>query len=195
MIAGDIYISFLYPALPYFGIIALGYCLGHFYSSRYTSIQRRKILTGIGLGAIVLFFILRFFNLYGDPRPWQPGNTAVFSLLSFLRTTKYPVSLHFTLMTLGPALVVLGLMEQRLLKSAGKAINNFFITIGSVPFFYYILHLILFVCIGYLAGFNRYNLAMVYCWFAIVVGILFVLCKWYARYKFRHPEKKWLRFI
>jgi ABC-type Fe3+-siderophore transport system permease subunit len=82
-----------------------------------------------------------------------------------------------------------------LIETVKTRIINFFITIGSVPLFYFILHLILLVLLGFITGFNKYNLTLVYAWFVIIVVILFFLCKWYSKYKFGHPEKKWLKFI
>src|SRR5690606_30024315 len=83
----------------------------------------------------VLFVLLRTFNIYGDPRPWAPQKDLVFSVLSFLNTTKYPPSLLYLLMTLGPALLFLYWADDRFKRTEG-----FFATIGRVPFFYYILH-------------------------------------------------------
>ncbi len=110
--------------------------------------------------------------------------------MSFLRTTKYPLSLLYAFMTLGPALIILGLIEP-----VKNRIINFFITIGSVPLFYFILHLILLVLLGFIIGFNKYNLVTVYAWFIVLVIVLYFLCKWYSKYKFHHPEKKWLKYL
>jgi uncharacterized membrane protein len=187
---GNVSAIFLYPVLPYFGLISLGYCLGKLFGPSFTPQRRKTILIGLGTGAIILFIVLRYFNIYGDPRPWVPQNNVIFSLMAFLRATKYPVSLLFALMTIGPALLVLAFIEP-----VRNKVTSFFVTIGSVPMFYYILHLILFVSIGFIGGFNKYNLAIVYVWFAIVVAILFLLCRWYSKYKFSHPEKKWLRYL
>jgi uncharacterized membrane protein len=189
-ISGNVGAYFLYPVLPYFGMVSLGYCLGRIFTPVFTPARRKKILIGIGSAAIILFIVLRYFNVYGDPSPWEPQKNGLFSLMAFLRTTKYPVSLLYSLMTLGPALLVLAFIEP-----VRNKITGFFVTIGSVPFFYYILHLIFFLLLGYILQFNTQSLAMVYVWFAVVVILLFVLCKWYSKYKFSHPEKKWLRYL
>jgi uncharacterized membrane protein len=187
---GKLGINFLYPVLPYFGIVALGYCLGALYSPEFSVRKRRKVLLSLGITAILVFVILRYFNLYGDPRPWVAGKNSMYSIMAFLRTTKYPVSLLYAFMTLGPALIILALIEP-----ARNRITAFFVTIGSVPFFYYILHLILFALIANIRGFNEDSLAMEYGWFVIVVTILYLLCRMYARYKFARPNEKWLKYF
>ena len=189
-IPGHITVLFLYPVLPHFSLIALGFCLGYIYDSSFTYTRRKKILLGLGSIAIFLFIILRYFNIYGDPRPWVAGQNTIYTIMAFLRTTKYPLSLLYAFMTLGPALIILGLIEP-----VKNRLIHFFITIGSAPMFYFILHLVLLVLLGYIIGFNKYNLATVYAWFVTIVVILFFLCKWYSKYKFRHPEKKWLKFL
>jgi uncharacterized membrane protein len=185
-----IYVSFLYPVLTYFGLISLGYCLGSVYRKGFSVFRRKKILTGFGAGAILLFLILRSTNIYGDPRPWEGQQNFIFSLMAFLKTSKYPVSLLFALMTIGPALLAL-----RLIEPVSNKITRFFVTIGSVPMFYYILHLPAFVITGFIIGFNLYDLSAVYLFFAVIVFVLYLLCRSYAKYKFSHPEKKWLKYI
>jgi uncharacterized membrane protein len=187
---GDIGVYFLYSVFQYFGLVALGYCLGYLYTPEFTVQRRKKILFYVGMTAIVLFMILRYFNLYGDPRPWETDKNAIYSIMAFLRTTKYPVSLLFALMTLGPSLIVLAFIE-----TVKNAVVRFFVTIGEVPMFYYILHLIFTVIIASIAGRNQYSLLAVYGYFVFLVFILYLLCQWYGKYKFRHPEKKWLRYI
>jgi O-antigen/teichoic acid export membrane protein len=152
--------------------------------------QRRKFLVVAGLVCIVAFIILRYFNIYGDPHPWKSGKNFIYSVMAILRTTKYPVSLLYALMTLGPALLVLGLIEPVRNKFTG-----FFVTIGSVPMFYYILHLPAFVVLGFIFGFNKYDLGTMYLFYGGVVLILYLLCGWYSKYKFSHPEQKWLRYL
>lgn len=188
---GNVTIIFLYPLIPYFGLIALGYSLGKIYQQGFSAYKRRNILITLGTSALILFLILRFFNIYGDPKPWQPQKDFIFSFMAFLKTTKYPVSLLFTFMTLGPTLLFLAFIEP-----IKNKITSFFSIIGSVPMFYYTLHLPSFALIAFLSGgLNKYNLAMVYCWFAAVVFILSLLCRKYAKYKFSHPEKWWLAYF
>ena len=188
---GNVKIFFLYPLIPYFGFIALGYSLGKIYQNDFNKNKRRKILIWTGTSAIILFLTLRCFNIYGDPQPWQPQKDFIYSLMAFLKTTKYPVSLLYSFMTLAPALLFLAFIEP-----VKNKVTDFFATIGSVPMFYYILHLPAFLIVALLSGgLNKYNLLMVYVWFAMVVFILYLLCKRYAKYKFSHPEKTWLSYF
>lgn len=187
---GKLYLEFLYPVLTYFGLVSLGYCLGYVFTSAYSMQQRRKFLVVTGLMCTGAFIILRYFNIYGDPHPWQAGKDTIYSVMAFLRTTKYPVSLLYALMTLGPAILILGLIEP-----VRNAFTGFFVTIGSVPMFYYLLHLPAFVILGFIVGFNKYDLIVIYLFYAGVVLVLYLLCVWYAKYKFSHREKKWLRYL
>jgi uncharacterized membrane protein len=187
---GDIGVYFLYPVFQYFGLVALGYCLGYLYTPEFAVQRRRKILLYAGTAAVLLFIILRYFNLYGDPQPWEASRNAIYSFMAFLRTTKYPVSLLFALMTLGPALIILAFIEP-----IKNRVVSFFVTIGEVPMFYYILHLIFTVLIASAIGRNQHGLFVVYAFFIFLVFVLYLLCRWYGKYKFRHPEKKWLRYL
>jgi uncharacterized membrane protein len=187
---GGIGIFFLYSVLPYFGLVALGFCLGYLYTPAFTMQRRKVILIWLGAGVVLLFIVLRSVNMYGDPRPWEPGKNTLFSIMAFLRTTKYPVSLLYCLMTLGPALLALAFIEP--LKNRGV---RFFVTIGEVPMFYYILHLVFTVIIAGIIGPNQHSLLAVYGYFVFLVLILYLLCRWYGKYKFEHPEKKWLKYV
>ncbi|HTA82566.1 MAG TPA: heparan-alpha-glucosaminide N-acetyltransferase domain-containing protein [Bacteroidia bacterium] len=202
---GSLHVFVLYPLLPYFGLISLGYCLGKFYVPGYVAEARQRNLILIGTICIALFIVLRLFNTYGDPSPWTPYHNLwsgsanyVFSFLSFINVTKYPCSLLYILIMVGPALLFLAMFE-----TANNAIARFFITIGKVPMFYYILHLIMFNLIALLlqrlnrfdTAHNHYHLATVYFAWIFVVAFLYPLCSWYAKYKAAHPEKWWLSYI
>jgi uncharacterized membrane protein len=128
----------VYPVLPWIGLMALGYAFGTFYREEIPAKQRRRWLFAIGVCATLLFIILRGFNLYGEPRDWVMLNTPIFRLMSFLNTTKYPPSLHFLLMTMGPALILLAAIEP-----ISSRLTKPVITFGRVPFFFYIVHLYL----------------------------------------------------
>src|SRR6266700_2885270 len=159
-IFGTIDIEFLYPVFTYFGLISLGYCFGYFFTPAVSMERRRKLLIYLGTGAVLVFLILRYFNAYGDPHPWQTGRNFIYSVMAFLRVTKYPVSLLYALMTLGPALIVLGFIEP-----VRNKITHFFVTIGSEPMFYYLLHLPAFFLLGLAFGFNKFSLPVVYGFF------------------------------
>jgi uncharacterized membrane protein len=154
----------LYPLIPWIGVMAAGYTFGVIYQRE--SARRRRLLLLLGSAATVLFIVVRAINHYGDPSPWSRQSSILFTVLSFLNTTKYPPSLLFLLMTLGPAMLVLALFESPLESpdaargsqaslSTSAADNpkpsftvgllprprlrNFFVTFGRVPLFFYLL--------------------------------------------------------
>jgi len=201
-----------YPMLPWLGIMLLGYTAGYLYSNNVDSARRRKTLLVIGSSAICLFLLLRGFNIYGDSAPRVAQETAVFSVMSMLNTTKYPPSLLYSLMTLGPALIFLGLMERPLGRWSKPLLH-----IGRVPMFFYILHIFLIHLFSLLAliltGGNwhdtiirngmknfhpegyGFSLPITYLVWITVILILYPLCKWYDEYKSSHKEKWWLSYL
>lgn len=123
-----------YPLIPWIGVMAAGYAFGTLFG--WERERRRRWLYGLGGAATLLFVVIRLTNFYGDPAIWTTQDTPAFTFLSFLNTTKYPPSLLFLLMTLGPGMIVLGLTD----KIDGKAIwQRICITFGRVPMFFYIL--------------------------------------------------------
>jgi uncharacterized membrane protein len=122
-----------YPVLPWIGVMAAGFWAGGLFDLEAGQRRRTLLLTGSAL--IVGFVVLRAWNVYGDPQPWSTQSTPTMTLLSFLRTTKYPPSLAFLLMTLGPMLLALAWFEKR---SPGSA--HPLVVIGRVPLFYYVAH-------------------------------------------------------
>ena len=199
-----------YPVLPWIGVIALGYCFGYLYKPAIDDTVRRKWMLMLGVAAICLFILLRILNVYGDPHPWSAQRSFAFTVLSFLKVTKYPPSLQFILMTLGPAILFLALAEKSL-QSFGKAI----IHIGRVPMFFYLIHIYLIHVLAlFAAKFSGYNwndmvsqkpltpvingygfsLAIVYVIWVIVVVLLYPICKWYNGYKTSH-KKWWLSYL
>ena len=200
-----------YPVLSWIGVIATGYCFGSLYKASVNPELRRKWLLILGGSAIILFFILRLVNIYGDPQPWTQQNTTTFTFLSFMNVTKYPPSLDYILITLGPAILFLIAAEKRH-KIFGKAV----IHIGRVPMFFYILHIYLIHLFAMIAakltGFNwsdmvsqvpltptpkgyGFSLLFVYLVWFIVVLALYPLCKLYDNYKLNHKEKWWLSYL
>ena len=200
-----------YPLIPWIGIIALGYSLGRLYSSSVDPGKRKKILIWLGVGAILLFIILRFPNLYGDPLHWSRQAKPHFTILSFIHTLKYPPSLLYTLMTLGPACLFLAFFEN-----VRSALVNIISVFGRVPMFYYLIHIYLVHFLAMLAavysgydwtlmvwdtwadpkvtGFG-FSLGITYLVWIGVIIILYPLCKWYDSYKQRHKEKRWLSYL
>lgn len=202
-----------YPLIPWIAVMALGYCFGSLYDKTYNGQKRRKLLSITGLISMALFLILRFTNLYGDPRPWHDYGTVSKDAISFLNPAKYPPSLMYLLMTLGALLLLLGNTE----KLRGRIVD-FFSTFGRVPFFYYILHLycihLLALLLAGLSGFGwekmilptwisfdpalkgyGFSLLTVYLiWIGIIV-LLYPVCKMFDRYKQNHKEKWWLSYL
>ena len=206
-------VNFVYPVLPWIGLMALGYVFGTLYKSDFDPARRKQLLLWTGLSATILFFILRSFNLYGEPTMWNEQSPAIFSTLSFLNTTKYPPSLHFLLMTMGPALIFLALSEN-----VKSKVGNFISTFGKVPFFFYIVHLyfIHFLASAWLVyqgqdwgayvisaeeimsgrlGSFGVSLDAVYVIWILVIVMLYPLCRWYQAYKETHLEKRWLSYL
>ena len=211
--AGGPYVWLMYPLIPWIGVMAAGYAFGAVYALERE--RRRVLLLRMGVALTAAFVVLRLLNVYGDPMPWRMQPTAWFTVLSFLNTTKYPPSLLFLLMTLGPSMMALAWFEQ--MRGGGGPVHRALVTFGRVPLFFYLLqwplaHLlavILTVAAGkesaYLfrsppalfttapadAGFPLW--AVYACW-AIAIAILFVLCRWFAEVKRRHPSA-WLRYL
>jgi len=197
-----------YPVLPWLGVMILGYYLGSLYAPGYDPHKRKRILRLLGIGAPGLFIILRLDNWYGDPAHWSVQKNAAFSLLSFLNVTKYPPSLLYLLITLGPALILLAAMERPVNKLTSKIV-----TFGRVPMFYYLAHILLIHIVAAVAALitghvemgilnNAVNsvpelkgygfgLATVYIiWIGLIV-LLYPFCKWFERYKRNHQSQYW----
>jgi uncharacterized membrane protein len=124
-----------YPFLPWLGIMLLGYCLGNWYLKGFDPARRQRLILLTGLATTGMFILIRLINLYGDPSPWSTQKNALFTFLSFLNCTKYTVSLEYTLMTLGPMVVLLAIVE-RLPMHRIKPVEVF----GRVPMFFYLIH-------------------------------------------------------
>jgi uncharacterized membrane protein len=203
-----------YPVIPWIGILAMGYYLGSLFSSpdNPEKIKTEKLL--LGVVAIAFFLFLRTLNLYGDAAHWYYQKNVVFSLLSFLNLTKYPPSVLYILMTLGPAMIFLAYTE--------KPLNSFFKKIavfGRVPFFYYVVHIYLIHLLAMLgaviSGYrwsdmilktkvNRvpelntygFNLFIVYLVWIGLILLMFPCCKWYDQYKRTHlSTQRWLSYL
>jgi uncharacterized membrane protein len=127
-----------YPLLPWVGVMAAGYALGAVYA--WEGERRRRFLYTLGIAVTISFVALRAINIYGDPQPWSPQPSTLFTLLSFLNTTKYPASLLFLLMTLGPSLIILAWADKTQ-NTERNFLGRIFITFGRVPLFYFILQM------------------------------------------------------
>ena len=210
---GNHLINIVYPVLPWIGLMALGYCSGNLFRVEIPSTQRKSWLLASGLPAMILFILLRSFNSYGEPVNWQRLDSNIFTLMSFLNTTKYPPSLQFLLMTMGPALMLLALLEGVRIRG-----NNPFVVFGKVPFFFYVVHLYFIHALAMLAlvyagrDWKEYilsaggimsgrlstfgfRLGTVYVVWLTVLIVLYPLCRWYQQVSENHPAKWWLKYL
>jgi uncharacterized membrane protein len=201
-----------YPILPWIGVTAAGYGLGQIY--RWDAEWRRMFLMRLGLCLTVAFPLLRWTNVYGDPSRWSMQKSAAFTVLSFLNTTKYPPSLLFLLMTLGPALLFLRAFDG----GTPRAMRPLLVY-GRVPMFYYVLHVPLTHLITVILCYARYghiywmfqsptlgefpvtpppgwgfSLPVIYLVWVIVVVTLYPLCLWFSRLKQRRSDA-WLSYL
>lgn len=200
----------LYPLIPWIGVLASGYAFGAVY--RLNETRRRQILFRLGGGITLGFIVLRAINIYGDPARWSAQTTAVKTALSFLAVSKYPPSLLFLMMTLGPALLFLGWFDGR---SRGP-LARIFIVYGRVPLFFYLLQWIathsLAILAGRIAGHptdylftniglapapapgSGFGLGVVYLLWILGVLALYPLCRLYAGVKARRQDW-WLSYL
>lgn len=201
-----------YPLIPWVGVTALGYTLGQTY--RWSNERRRALLLGLGVGLSVGFVLLRLLNVYGDPVAWSVQKSPLWTALSFLDTNKYPPSLLFLLMTLGPALLLLRVFDNGFPRWLRPAL-----TIGKVPLFFYVLHFYLIHLLAVAACYIRFDnvggmfrspdlghfpftapagwaasLPVIYLLWAVVVVALYPLCRWYADIK-RRRKDWWLSYL
>jgi uncharacterized membrane protein len=198
----------IYPLIPWIGIMTAGYLFGNLLQQEEG--RRRKTLYRLGFGLIAGFILLRATNLYGDPGPWTAQGSFIRTLLSFIDTEKYPPSLLYTLMTLGPAIAVLPLLERW-----KGATADVVIVFGRVPMFYYILHIYVIHAVAILAALLTvgdasfllsnvlpgtwpqaygFSLGVVYLVWIGVVGLLYFPCRWFAGVKKRRKEA-WLSYL
>lgn len=213
LLGPDRFMSFSYPVLPWIGVISLGYCFGDFYKRNADAIRRKKWLLYLGIGSIALFFLLRTFNIYGNSYHWEFQGSIKKTVLSFFKLIKYPPSLLYLLITLGPAFLFLFLIEN-----IKNKVTNFLLVFGRVPFFYYVMHVFLIHILaivgliltakdwkqmiitkntlfnGELAGYG-YSLLIVYLVWILVVIILYPLCNKYMKYKTNNKDKWWLSYL
>jgi uncharacterized membrane protein len=181
--------------------MALGYALGALLGRedlRLDPAKRRGTLIGAGAALTAAFVVLRLANLYGDPSRWAVQETPLFTVLSFLNTTKYPASLLFLLMNLGPALIALALFEHWRGRSA-EVVRTF----GRVPLFFYVLHIALISTLAATRGITKGSggdpgwwgglVAIYLIWIAVVV-LLYPACRWFAGVKARRREA-WLSYL
>lgn len=203
-----------YPLVPWIGVMAAGYGFGTLLL--HPQGQRRRWLLGLGVGLTLVFIVLRATNLYGDQHAWATEGTGLFTFFSFINCAKYPPSLLYLLMTLGPAIIALALFER-----ASTPLSVPFVILGRVPLFYYLLHLVVIHALAVAFAFARYGqaewmfrnpplpvsnsvlpfpegygygLVVVYAIWAGVVLSLYPACRWFANVKRRRREA-WLSYL
>jgi uncharacterized membrane protein len=201
-----------YPLIPWIGVTAAGYGLGEIYSWNKT--RRRTFLLRLGVLLTIGFILLRVINIYGDPGRWTHQRTAAYTVLSFLNTVKYPPSLLFLLMTLGPAMLFLWVVDDHTPGALRPALIY-----GKVPMFYYLLHFFLIHLLAVVICYVRFgeihsmfqspdlglypiteppgwglSLPLVYLiWIAVVIAV-YPLCRWYAGLR-RRSNNPWLSYL
>lgn len=180
----------VYPLIPWIAVMGLGFGLGPLMQK--PEAERNKWLLSLGSGLIMGFFALRLINIYGDPVPWQSYPNTLQMIMSFLNCEKYPPSLIYLAMTLGPSFLLLVPLE--------KAKKNGPLTMfGRVPLFFYILHLPLIDGLRHstdnlFPGFRGLNLLGTYGIWALVILLLFPLC--YAFYWLKGNKTwRWLKYL
>jgi uncharacterized membrane protein len=195
-----------YPLIPWFAVMSLGFVMGDIFT--WEPSRRRRILLQAGIAAVVSFVVLRFIQVYGDPNDWSHQKSFALTLSSFGNTTKYPPSLMYLLMTLGPTCIALALFEN-----ARGTVSRVISVYGRVPMFYYTLHLFLIHILAYALGVYQggdgsfinldtasfpkwYGVSLpgVYLAWVIVVVLLYWPCRWFARLKSRRTDW-WLSYI
>ena len=197
-----------YPLIPWIGVMAVGYSFGAIVAR--PSAERRRWFLRLGLATIVMFVMVRLLNVYGDPKPWSAQTNSLFTILSFLDCHKYPPSLCYLLMTLGPALLLLAWLERGTPGWLRPAL-----VFGRVPLFYYVLHLPLIHGLSLIVHWVRFgradwlwgntegikpppgagfDLVWVYVAWGAVLLILYPACKWFAELK-RRRRDAWLSYL
>lgn len=206
-------ILFEYPLIPWIGFMALGYLFGNFYRKDFDPAVRRKWLWRLGISCIVLFIAFRGLRVY--LRGFDEGvpHDFVYAILSMINTKKYPPSVFFLLMTMGPSFIFLALIE-----TVKNRFTDILVVFGRVPFFFYVLHLYIVHGLSLLlfphavqtlgeeasrtidsagGGLNGLDTSLPFTWllWILITFAMYPLCKWYGGYKARHRDKWWLSYV
>ena len=203
---GPFRIRFAYPVLPWIGVMLFGFGASPLFQE--SADRRRKLLLIGGVAAIAGFVLLRASGIYGEPDPWQSGRGALRTAMDFLNTTKYPPSLLYLLMTLGPAAVFCAVADR-----VPEVLRKPLVTVGRVPFAFYVAHIylihLLAVAVGVAQGFEPRQMAVLVAFlpagygvslplvYVVWVGVLvtlYPLCRWVADIKARRRDW-WLSYL
>jgi uncharacterized membrane protein len=213
VVFGDFTLRISYPVIPWLGLMVLGYYFGEWYRPEFDRQRRLRLLLYSGISCLLLYIVLRSGNFYGDHSPWVRQSSPIYSFLSFINVSKYPPSLLYLLITIGPSMIFLYLFE-RFDFSWLKPV----ITIGRVPMFWYILHLyvihIVATIAAVLTGFAPtdmvlngfisfepqlkgygFSLWAVYLFWMGICLFLYPISKWYDGYKRANRDKWWLSYL
>jgi uncharacterized membrane protein len=198
-------LQIVYPLVPWIGVMAVGYAFGGLYAQ--PAAARRGPILAWGALLTLGFVALRALDAYGDPGPWSPQQDVTYTVLSFLNCQKYPPSLLYLLMTLGPALLLLGALEGGIPK-----LGRWLIVFGRVPLFYYVVHLLVIDLLSIVFAVAQYgartpdafangppadyghSLGVVYLVWIALVAALYPLCRWYAGVKAR-SRARWASYL
>jgi uncharacterized membrane protein len=206
VIPGVLFIG--YPLIPWVAVMALGFVVAGVFEMEFA--RRRRVLVGAGMAAIALFVILRAFNAYGNPAPWTAQRTPALTVASFLNVLKYPPSLQFLLMTLGPVLVALAATER-----ASGRVARWLAVYGRVPLFFYVGHIFVAHVVAMVLAFAQsgelrrvpiihnpeaipatYGVGLpgVYIAWAIVVALMYYPCRRFGQMKATRTDR-WLSYL
>lgn len=215
------YFSVRYVLIPWVGVMALGFAFGQLLLRA----DRRKWMLTLGISTTMLFFVLRGLNWYGNgiaglpfgyPRSagsWSVEPTLSLTVASFFNVLKYPPSLDYALVTLGPSLTLLGLLDGA---TARRGVSRILMVFGRVPLFYYVLHLYLLNVLARVVAlaFHQpmfhgtvivdfaqkppgygHGLPFIYAMWILAVGILYLPCRWFMELRSRHRDWVWLSYL
>lgn len=199
-----------YPPLPWLGIMFTGFAAGRLFN--YERQKRSRIFLRAGLISLVLFVMIRFINVYGDPVPWSVQHKPAYTFISFMNISKYPPSLLFCLATLGCTCIILSVAEH-----FNNSLTKKIAVYGAVPLFYFILHLfvihVIMLAMVFLQGYTWNDISftdfrlgrpkepsgvpliIIYAIWIAVVLLMYPLCKWYGKYKSDHRQNRLLRYL
>ena len=207
VITGPYRIALAYPLLPWLGVMLCGFGIADVF--RLEPAKRDAWLLRGGIALTLAFVVIRAINVYGDPHPWHVTERgALGTLMSFLNTEKYPPSLLFVLMTIGPAAILCSFAERM-----HGAIKDTLVMFGRVPFAFYVAHLYLLhslaIALGVIQGFDAnqffvmawafppgYGVPLIWLypiWIG-VIALLYPFCRWVAAVKARRSDW-WLSYL
>ncbi len=213
LVTGPHTVILAYPIIPWIAVMSAGFCFGRVL--QLDQPMRRKLMIRLGIGLSLGFVAIRLLNVYGDPFAWTVQRTRLFTVLSFLRATKYPPSLAFLLMTMGPALLLLAWFDGRRFTRGSPLV-----VFGRVPLFFFIVHLYLLHAVSVVLMYARYgdasflfatlpalggpradfpqdlgvSLPIVYLVWVGALLLLYPLCRWFGSLKQRRDDW-WLSYL